>query len=821
MSSPTSLLIEVGGSPLYDGLTWDDVFPDNVGWVDQGGVCLGIAALSSHLVYAISAAGYLWEYVGGAWSQLDASLTITHVSVASDGTVYAVSGGVLKRWTGAGWTNLTGTNLVSIAAASSTTAYGVTSAGSIYKRTTSWVLVSSSPAITKISVAADGTLWATQTSDGALLRWNGAAWVSVGGVCKELTGLNATTAYVIGNDDHLWQNTSGNWSMIDGSLPIGKVSVAPTGVVFALKLVDNTLTRWGTRTWEDGVPAAYLSAFIGSNSGISLSTFSLEDAVGEHSICSLTAISTGLGFEKGQNVVVRDDTCQVIFGGFVDSVITTPLPGASGYFFHDMSISDWHYLAQKRLVYFALEHPRIDEAVAYIYDNYLYAEGVRMGYVETGETVEQTVFSYIPASESLDRLAEYSGSVWFISSDRKLYFYSRDKYSAPFILTKSHMAGEVPELTNQSVEYRNKQFIRGGQDKTDLQTEEFVGDGHQRTWTVYYPIGEPPSVWVDGVPQVVGIFGESGVDFIWSSGSNQTTQDTAASPISDGLVIRVEYIGLYNIMAVTSSPYEIYSRQILEGVGSGTVECIADEPYLSTKDAAIERAMALIDRYGKVGRKVAFKTRTRGLACGQLLKIDIAELGLTTTAPFLITHIELLDQGGALFYQIEACEGPVEESVVAVFARMMGKKDVTVLRDEGSLTSSLIGLYSFYKLWDVGENPNIFDEVFAGDATFASTPDWPCFDPGDRLKYVVLEDAVGNELVRKYRTSQTADADSIATIISVGYDEGIGSIAKASLWGGNLCSAITDSGIELSAHTWSKVKTGLESLQLEFLDDKW
>ena len=577
----------------------------------------------------------------------------------------------------------------------------------------------------------------------------------------------------------------------------------------------------GGSTWATAIASTYSAAFLTGGSGILMSTFSIEEAIEDHSLCDLTALSVvAAPFTKCQPVIVRDECYEVIYGGVIDSVSTNRLPGPSGKYFHELLITDWHYLAQKRIVAFAMEHRRIDEAVRYIYDTYLYHEGVRMGAIQVGATIEQLIFSYIPASDALDRLAEYSTAIWFISSDRKFYFIERNTYAAPFQLVKAKTLGE-PTLIHQSVEYRNKQFIRGGQEETDMQTEEFLGDGYQRTFAVGYPIGRKPTILVNGVSQTVGIFNETEKDWIWSKGSNQITQNTSADPMAAASILTVRYVGLYNIMAVSSSAYEIYARRTVEGIGTGLVESISDNPSLTTKEAALSQATALIDRYGSIGRKLEFRTREKGLAAGQVISVDITELDITPESEFLITRISLVDQNGLLVYEVEACEGPVEEGWVKVFAEMMGNRGVVVLREGLTEESTLIGLYDFYHLWLESEDPTIFKDVYPEDSVFASTSGWPCFAPEDKLKYMVLEDAIGNEILRKFRTVQTITDDLITTTVFVNPAEGIGDIISVALWGGNLCTSAEDSGIELSRHAWVKSKTSLESLQMEFTDEKW
>ena len=132
------------------------------------------------------------------------------------------------------------------------------------------------------------------------------------------------------------------------------------------------------------------------------------------------------------------------------------------------------------------------------------------------------------------------------------------------------------------------------------------------------------------------------------------------------------------------------------------------------------------------------------------------------------------------------------------------------LEEGGTVTK----LYGFSKTFLTADRPNPFTRAYPDGVTLVETDTWPCFDMAERFEYITFFQG-GSEFFRKPFTlvsnEQTNDATSIAFI---GPAEALGQIDAIGFWGGNGCSGVAGSGIELYHVAWSHLKTILESLQI-------
>ena len=262
-------------------------------------------------------------------------------------------------------------------------------------------------------------------------------------------------------------------------------------------------------------------------------SLSITDAIGERTTCQFQIIDVygAKEFRRGQPFEVRDDG-GLVTAGVIDSA--SFVRQADGKRLHTVFCVDWHYLADKRIVAKVYTDTPAGDIVRDLIDNFLAAEGVTYTTesIQDGPTIVEAVFNYVPVSRALESLAEKAGSWWMIDETKTLHFVERATYAAPWAATASDMIRGSIRLEHSSPLYRNRQYIRGGRDLTDPQTETKVGDGESRSFIVAYPIAKVPSVEVSlnggpWVEQTVGIRGlEEGKDWYWNKGDNTVSQDS-------------------------------------------------------------------------------------------------------------------------------------------------------------------------------------------------------------------------------------------------------------------------------------------------------
>jgi hypothetical protein len=542
----------------------------------------------------------------------------------------------------------------------------------------------------------------------------------------------------------------------------------------------------------------------------------IHHAIEESSTADLVAkdAAGAWSFTKGMQVLIREIDGTMIFGGVVDSVEEVPLGGLSPLVWHTLSCVDWHYLAQKRLVLYAVTATATDAAVRYILTNYLAAEGITEGYIEPGPELEEIALNYVSADAALAKLAEASNFVWFIDENKALYFCSRTTYAADWSLDNSDIERDSLKMTIGNPKYRNRQYVMGAYAETALQTEQFLGDGTQTSFTCGYPINRISTLTVDGAPQSVGLKGlDTGYNWYYSNGSETFTQDSAGTKVPAGQVIEIQYYGLFKKLAMQEDNTEILANQAREGVGTGIVESILTDESLSSGDAADEYANAMLSEYAVEGKRISYKTRRAGLAAG-------VRQACLSEGDFLITSLDISESNDLIYYTVEGVQGPVQESWEKFF--LFAFSNVQKVRENLGDGEAVRALTVFIKNWTEAERPNIWTAAPIGAGLAVSSDLWPCFAPDERVRYLVLISA-GGEGFRKAITSindGTPGVIGTTTFISGPEANGV-QWTHMAMVGGSSASGVAGSGVEIDRQAYSKLKNSLEALQLDHRDYIW
>lgn len=109
-------------------------------WSSCGGVITQFAVLDATHVYAIGS-GYLYFYNGSGWTQLDNLTQISYLSVARDGSLFAITtiNSNLVKWSGSAWGASLGGTLTAIAAVNGSFVWAIESDSLCYYDGASWV----------------------------------------------------------------------------------------------------------------------------------------------------------------------------------------------------------------------------------------------------------------------------------------------------------------------------------------------------------------------------------------------------------------------------------------------------------------------------------------------------------------------------------------------------------------------------------------------------------------------------------------------------------------------------------------------------------
>ncbi len=454
--------------------------------------------------------------------------------------------------------------------------------------------------------------------------------------------------------------------------------------------------------------------------GIIINSLSIDDRIGERSTASFTVRDLGaaLSFEQGDPCDIYDDDDNIIFAGFIDSVDIREITPGTG-LFHAVKCTDNHYLADKRLAAESYEDKSCGYIASDLLTNYLADEGVTEGEIQDGPELSTCVINYVRVSDALDTLADAAGFLWYIGHDRKLHFIARSTNAAPWEVTTDDMVLDTVGLTEGNPKYRNRQYIRGGKAVTDLQTENRTGDGETKSFAMGFPLAKVPTITVDGGAQTVGIKGiDTGKDWYWSKGDEAIVADTAPA---NGKAIVVQYYGEYEIIVQATDEDAVADQLAIEGVGTGIVEDIADEPNVTDVTSAVDIALAKLQQYSPHGKSLTFTTRRTGLASGQLAKVTYPAFGLSA-AEMLIESVRIrrVAAGTDEFrYAVTATEGPVAGGWSQFFKTLakIGELTVTDVNIGGGSTLVILKQFSEEYSWLSEMTPTSYTCSICGDGT--------------------------------------------------------------------------------------------------------
>lgn len=347
------------------------------------------------------------------------------------------------------------------------------------------------------------------------------------------------------------------------------------------------------------------------------------------------------------------------------------------------SAVDFASICDRHLVARVYENQTLKQIVEDIVAQDLASEGITTGGVETGPTFTKVVFNYEPATKVFNELSDLSGYAWWIDKNKALQFRARTSILAATSLTTANIIDGTTRVKPRRERYRNKQLLRAGVDLTDLRTESFKGDGTRRTFNLDFPVGKvPTSITVNGgAPKTIGIRGvDTGKQYYWNKGATEIGQDTSETILTTADTLAVTYQGQFPIIVSAQLDAEITARAAVEG-GSGVYEGIDNDPNIDSDDVALDKANALLMRYGSIGKVVICETDTSGYEAGQLVTVILNDHAISGT--FLIDEVDVAPLPGLerLRYRITALEGDSFGGWQAFFRKLTDVGRDFVIRD--------------------------------------------------------------------------------------------------------------------------------------------
>jgi len=378
----------------------------------------------------------------------------------------------------------------------------------------------------------------------------------------------------------------------------------------------------------------------------------------------------------------------LLFSGTVqERDVTFISEGRSDYTVIDVKAVDWNEIADRHTVAEIYENLTAGAIVRAIVTTYLAGDGITIGDVQDGPLVVGIKFDYASAASCFDTLSQQTGYHWRIDAHKALSFFARTTTPAPFTLTTSNAVFRKLKSSRTRNQYRNVQYVAGGHGVTDLRAESFRGDGVLQSFNVQYRVNAVPTITLNGAPQTVGIRGvDEGTQWLWNVGETAIGQN-GGIPLSAADRLTVSYQGQWDLTYVVKDTAAILERQSVQG-GSGEYAQLEQDTSLDGLENVQDKAVSLLRRFGSIDDTADFETDVPGLAVGQLLTMNVPELGLV--GDFLVTHLEtksLLPETRR--FTVSATTGELKGTWQDFFTRIIAKNQPITLQDNAPLNVAL------------------------------------------------------------------------------------------------------------------------------------
>lgn len=358
-------------------------------------------------------------------------------------------------------------------------------------------------------------------------------------------------------------------------------------------------------------------------------------------------------------------------------------------------------------------------------------EGLLPGTIEPGVKVEKAIFPYVTYTQALRELADLSGVNWWIDSYDNVNFVEQSSYIAPFQLTEQSRPYKNFQNNSTREQLKNRYYLRAGKALTDLQTENFAGDGQRRTFTIAFPFGRLPTVLVNRgfgfIEESVGIRRDgSNSKWFMDFGSNEINQNESESVLGLLHVLRINYQGLFPLIMQGDSLTSVTERKEVEDGTTGLYESLEDDQDVDTLALAVLKIQTLLRRFAKLLDTASFDTFRSGLRPGQIITINLPD-SENIEGEFLITEVNesvILEKDFAwASYNVKVTSGEFVGGWLDWFRRLEERGKRFVIRENeilslGPVTFDVVGVSDEIETdepLDNGENDPYSGLIVAGD----------------------------------------------------------------------------------------------------------
>ena len=393
----------------------------------------------------------------------------------------------------------------------------------------------------------------------------------------------------------------------------------------------------------------------------------------------------------GQPVYLVSSVTGDVFGGYIDSLTTSSLPGVSGTpFCWSALCASWMGLAKRREV-----PPQIPQTFTAIDADVVFTT-VLLDYL-SNDSVAVSVTSGLPAitlacavganvGQLLDQIVSLLGTAvtayyWTTDPWRTFILATRTGTNAPWNVADGTdlFAGATPysqSITETHNQMANQVYGIATAALLNALNVTFAGNGTATTFNLPQPVGAAPIITLNSASQTVGLLGAApgSANWYWSQGSAVITQDTGGTVLAATDVLVVSYGPESPAVAAAPNTGSLQSLQAIEGTSAEyDYSFNVTAPILPAVLLAMTEAYEI--EYGEPAQTCSFYTLRPGLAAGQLQSITLPESGISGS--FLIATIQMTTVNNVIVWQYTAFGGANIGNAITALTQFINRQQAT------------------------------------------------------------------------------------------------------------------------------------------------
>jgi hypothetical protein len=271
-----------------------------------------------------------------------------------------------------------------------------------------------------------------------------------------------------------------------------------------------------------------------------------------------------------------------------------------------------------------------------------------------GPTLAEVKFDTAYVEDALNYLATVTGWLWYVSATNVLFFFAPGTKISTFDLTLANgKAIRQASWSKSRGTYFNKVHVRAGAGTAD-KSENFVGNGANRTFLAGYPVGATYGYVTITGPHTpngyrpLGLYGVDTIEWLWDPATNSVKQHTSFTPLSSSDTLTFTYQAKF--------PFTVTAEDAADITAKGLYEYVTTAPEIFDKAAAQSLADGLLRRFMGEPRKVLMETREGFVQPGYT--ITLTEANRLISGSHLVMGCKVRDDvDGRFSFRLECLSG--------------------------------------------------------------------------------------------------------------------------------------------------------------------